>query len=190
MGKDHVLHAEALGQDGYSVRHCGCCHLVADGEHVKVADQSTQAHHQLAKADGQHAVPDQGCNGQTDHGKTATPSLAQQAATLSIQEHEYISVNSLKQFQQIPARLGTTVQDAIVLNKEFGPGPGDPTKIVEKNIHRSPSSPAIARMAWSPTMASTPGVSAGGVIMNPNGMISGPYTGPTGQVGGWVYACA
>jgi hypothetical protein len=121
---------------------------------------------------------------------TATPTLAQQAAALSIQEHEYISVNSLKQFQQIAARLGTTVQDAIVLNKEFGPGPGDPTKIVEKNIHRSPSSPAYCKNGLVANYGINPGVSAGGVIMNPNGMISGPYTGPAGQVGGWVYTCA
>jgi len=119
-----------------------------------------------------------------------TPSLAQQAATLSIQEHEYISVNSLKQFEQIAARLGTSVQGAIVLNKEFGPGPGDPTKIVEKNIHKSPSSAAYCKNGVVANFGINPGISPGGVVMNPNGMVSGPYTGPAGQIGGWVYTCA
>jgi hypothetical protein len=120
----------------------------------------------------------------------ATPSLAQQAAALSIQEHEYISVNSLKQFEQIAARLGTSVQGAIVLNKEFGPGKGDPTRIVEKNIHKSPSSAAYCKNGVVANFGINPGVSPGGVVMNPNGMVSGPYTGPAGQIGGWVYTCA
>jgi hypothetical protein len=119
-----------------------------------------------------------------------TPSLAQQAAALSRQEHEYISVNSLKQFEQIAARLGTSVQGAIVLNKEFGPGPGDPTKIVEKNIHKSPSSAAYCKNGVVATYGINPSVSPGGVVMNPNGMVSGPYTGPAGSIGGWVYTCA
>ena len=108
---------------------------------------------------------------------TATPSQAQQAAALSVQEHEYISVNSLKQFEQIAARLGTSVQGAIVLNKEFGPGPGDPTRIVEKNIHKSPSSAAYCKNGVVANYGINPGISPGGVVMNPNGMVSGALHG-------------
>jgi hypothetical protein len=136
------------------------------------------------------SVPKPAVNAATTKPAAVTPPLAQQAATLSRQEHEYISVNSLKQFEQIAARLGTSVQGAIVLNKEFGPGPGDPTRIVEKNIHKSPSSAAYCKNGVVANYGINPGVSPGGVVMNPNGMVSGPYTGPAGSIGGWVYTCA
>lgn len=120
----------------------------------------------------------------------AAPSLAQQAATLTQSEHELITVNMLKQFQQIATRLGITVQDAIVLNKPFGPGAGDPKRIVEPNQHKALSSPAYCKNGVVATYGISPSTPGGGVIMNPNGTISGPYTGPAGQIGNWVFTCA
>lgn len=117
-------------------------------------------------------------------------SLTQEAAALTRSEHELITVNMLKQFEQIAAKLGITVQDAIVLNKEFGPGPGDPTKFVMKDLHKSPSSAAYCQNGVVANYGINPGVSPGGVVMNANGMISGPYSGPAGEIGGWVYTCA
>ena len=121
---------------------------------------------------------------------TAASSLAQQAAALTRSEHELITVNALEQYQQIATRLGVTVQDAIVLNKPLGPGAGDPKRMVEPNQHRARSSPAYCKNGVVASYGISPSTPGGGVIMNPNGTISGPYTGPAGQIGNWVFTCA
>ena len=71
-----------------------------------------------------------------------------------------------------------------------GPGAGDPTKIVLKDLHKSPSSAACCAAGVVAHYGISPSVPAGGVAMASNGIVSGPYTGPAGAIGGWVYTCA